>query len=359
MVFLVDEQGVPSVASIVQVPVPSGDVSPPSAPGGLVATGQLGGVRLNWSASTDDVGVTGYRVHRSTSSGFTPSPANQVANLGGSVTSYTDSGLAAGTYHYVVVAADAAGNSSPPSAQATGTALADTTAPTRVGDRAGRRFVAVRGGSVTATASDDVGVARVQFRLDGQNLGAPDTSAPFEHSWDTRSASNGAHSLTRGRDGRGRERDDLDGGPGQRQQPGRQRRPGRRLRLRGGRRQLDRRRDRDGPPGHALGRRLVDRRPQRQSALLRRRQRLGHGRRRQRPRPDHRHDDRGLGLPHHHQQHLAHRHRQRTNRRTRLRTVLHVPDGTPSRHRLHGRRAVGDRHGALARERLDPSRGYL
>ena len=97
-----------------------GDVSPPSAPGGLVATGQLGGVRLNWSASTDDVGVTGYRVHRSTSSGFTPSPANQVASLGGSVTSYTDSGLAAGTYHYVVVAADAAGNSSPPSAQATG-----------------------------------------------------------------------------------------------------------------------------------------------------------------------------------------------------------------------------------------------
>ena len=49
---------------------------------------------------------------------------------------------------------------------------------------------------MTATASDDVGVARVQFRLDGQNLGAADTSAPFEHSWDTRSASNGAHSLS-------------------------------------------------------------------------------------------------------------------------------------------------------------------
>ena len=97
---------------------------------GLVGVdGRCGCDRLS-GASLDELGVH-------------PEPANQVANLGGSVTSYTDSGLAAGTYHYVVVAADAAGNSSPPSAQATGTAFADTTAPTRVGDRAGRRFVAV------------------------------------------------------------------------------------------------------------------------------------------------------------------------------------------------------------------------
>jgi len=32
---------------------------------------------------------------------------------------------------------------------------------------------------VTASASDNVGVVRVRFRLDGVNLGARDTSAPY------------------------------------------------------------------------------------------------------------------------------------------------------------------------------------
>ncbi|MGH8222941.1 MAG: Ig-like domain-containing protein, partial [Woeseiaceae bacterium] len=49
---------------------------------------------------------------------------------------------------------------------------------------------------VTASASDDVGVAGVQFRLDGVDLGAPDTSAPFEISWDTTTASDGPHTLS-------------------------------------------------------------------------------------------------------------------------------------------------------------------
>ena len=97
------------------------------------------------------------------------------------------SGLAAGTYHYVVVAADAAGNSSPPSAQATGTALADTTAPSVsvTAPGAGSSLSGVV--SVTATASDDVGVARVQFRLDGEDLGAP-TRAPRSSTAGTRAA---------------------------------------------------------------------------------------------------------------------------------------------------------------------------
>ena len=50
--------------------------------------------------------------------------------------------------------------------------------------------------SVTANASDDVGVQSVQFRLDGANLGAADTTAPYSFSWDTRSASNAPHTLT-------------------------------------------------------------------------------------------------------------------------------------------------------------------
>ncbi len=53
--------------------------SPPTA-----GTGQ---VALTWQASTDNVGVTGYRVFRGTT---------QIATLGAAATSYTDTGLAAG-----------------------------------------------------------------------------------------------------------------------------------------------------------------------------------------------------------------------------------------------------------------------
>src|SRR5206468_3038368 len=49
--------------------------------------------------------------------------------------------------------------------------------------------------SVTANAADNVGVAGVQFLLDGANLGAEDTSAPYSVSWDTTTASNASHTL--------------------------------------------------------------------------------------------------------------------------------------------------------------------
>src|SRR5919197_552102 len=58
--------------------------------------------------------------------------------------------------------------------------------------------------NVTASASDNVGVAGVQFMLDGGNLGAEDTSAPYSVSWNTTTASPGSHTLTaRARDAAG------------------------------------------------------------------------------------------------------------------------------------------------------------
>ena len=50
--------------------------------------------------------------------------------------------------------------------------------------------------AVSADASDNVGVVGVQFRLDGNNLGAEDTASPYGASWDTTSASDGPHTLT-------------------------------------------------------------------------------------------------------------------------------------------------------------------
>ena len=50
--------------------------------------------------------------------------------------------------------------------------------------------------NVTATASDNVAVASVQFKLDGNNLGSPVTSAPYQTTWNTTTATNTSHSLT-------------------------------------------------------------------------------------------------------------------------------------------------------------------
>ncbi|MFD0201733.1 MULTISPECIES: discoidin domain-containing protein [Saccharothrix] len=99
----------------------TGDTQAPSAPTNLAHTSpQSGQIRLTWSASTDDTGVTGYDVY-----------ANGAlrTSVAGTVLTYTDAqpdGLAV-TYH--VIAKDAAGNQSPPSnsvtrAGATGTNLA-------------------------------------------------------------------------------------------------------------------------------------------------------------------------------------------------------------------------------------------
>src|SRR5436309_11612894 len=49
--------------------------------------------------------------------------------------------------------------------------------------------------TVSAMATDNVGVAGVQFKLDGVNLGAEFTTAPYSISWDTTTSSNRSHIL--------------------------------------------------------------------------------------------------------------------------------------------------------------------
>ena len=108
-------------------PPPSGHNVAPSAPANLGP--RLSGTTadLTWTAGTDDVGVTGYKVSRNG------------AVLPGTPTgtTFADQGLAAGTYSYTVVAVDAAGNVSSASNSASVTVPAaeeppptDTTPPT-------------------------------------------------------------------------------------------------------------------------------------------------------------------------------------------------------------------------------------
>jgi chitodextrinase len=82
------------------------DTTPPTTPGNLAGTALSGtSVRLTWSASSDGVGVTGYRVYRG---------GALLATVGGGVLTYTDGTAAPSTtYQYQVSAVDAAGNESP------------------------------------------------------------------------------------------------------------------------------------------------------------------------------------------------------------------------------------------------------
>lgn len=73
----------------------------------------------------------------------------------------------------------------------------DTTAPI-ISLTAPVNSATVTGSAITvsANASDNVGVAGVQFKLDGANLGAEDTSAPYSVSWNTTTVADGSHALT-------------------------------------------------------------------------------------------------------------------------------------------------------------------
>ena len=101
-------------------PPPPTDTSPPTVPAGLRSTGTTSAsVSLAWTASTDNVGVTGYDVFRN------GTLATTVAG-----TSATVAGLTASTaYSFAVAARDAAGNSSARSAAVSVTTAAGGTPP--------------------------------------------------------------------------------------------------------------------------------------------------------------------------------------------------------------------------------------
>src|SRR5262245_7752890 len=101
-----------STAVIVTTPA-AADAIAPSVPVGVVATPvSVSRINLSWSASTDNVAVTGYRVFRD---------GALVVTLGNVIT-FADSPLNPGTtYVYSVRALDAAGNVSGPSAATSAT----------------------------------------------------------------------------------------------------------------------------------------------------------------------------------------------------------------------------------------------
>src|SRR5436309_13477693 len=124
------------------------------------------------------------------------------ANLGGEDTSspysvaWNTATVGNGSHTLTAAARDAAGNRTTSSPVSVTVSNADTTPPA-VSISAPASGATVSGTvTVSASASDNIGVAGVQFLVDGANLGAEDTSSPYSVSWNTTTVGNGSHTLT-------------------------------------------------------------------------------------------------------------------------------------------------------------------
>lgn len=139
----------------------SADAQAPSTPGKPTSSSQtMTSITLNWTGSTDNVGVTGYRVYRN---------GTQVGNP--TVTTYTDSGLAPGTaYSYTVAAYDAKNNLSSQSAATNVSTLQDSQAPSVPTNLSG----AISGQDINLSwtaSTDNVGVSGYLVYRDGTQIG--------------------------------------------------------------------------------------------------------------------------------------------------------------------------------------------
>src|SRR5437899_3466048 len=183
-----DAAGNTATAAAVSVTV--ADTTPPAVSMTAPSAGSMVSGTLSVSASaTDHVGVVGVQVKL------------DGPHLGAEVTtapylvSWNPTLATNGAHNLTAVARDAAGNTAT-SVAISVTVLNDTTPPTvsMTAPAAG----ATVGGTITvsASATDDVGVVGVQFKLDGVNLGSLITAAPYTLAWITTTASNGTHTLT-------------------------------------------------------------------------------------------------------------------------------------------------------------------
>jgi hypothetical protein len=106
--------------------------------------------------------------------------------------SWSTTGVADGAHTFSVKAYDNLGHiGTSPGVEV----IIDKTSPSEPALTAPAAYTLVRGTiQVSATTSDNLGVARVEFYVDDTRMGT-DTSAPYEVSWDTTALADGAHTL--------------------------------------------------------------------------------------------------------------------------------------------------------------------
>lgn len=147
----------------------AGDNTPPSNPSGLSASNITNStVDLSWTASTDNVGVTGYDVYKNgTKLGSIAGTSTNVSGLTGST-----------TYSFYVVAYDAAGNYSDESnvLEVTTAANPDTQAPTAPSNLASSNITQISVDLNWTASTDDVGVTAYKVYKDGALIASPSST---------------------------------------------------------------------------------------------------------------------------------------------------------------------------------------
>jgi chitodextrinase len=180
--------------------LPTGDISAPDSSPPTVSVTQptvgatVTGTSVQVSATAaDNVGVSSVQFQvdgANVGARLTAAPYQVTWNT----TLYTN-----GTHTLKAVATDAAGNattSSGVSVTVSNQTPSDTTPPT-VSISTPAANATVSGTiNVGASAADNVGVAGVQFLLDGQALGGEVTASPYQVAWGTATAANGTHTLS-------------------------------------------------------------------------------------------------------------------------------------------------------------------
>ncbi len=169
----------------------------------IVSVGQTSAsLAFDYSGS----GQTGFYVNRKNSScSSTTASFSRVNTLPSTALSYNDAALISGSsYCYNIEAYNASGTSAASNNLNVVTPLADTLNPS-VAITSPVSGAAVSGTiTISANASDNVGVAGVQFLADGVNIGAEDISAPYSISYNTSALTNGTHVISaRARDAAG------------------------------------------------------------------------------------------------------------------------------------------------------------
>lgn len=158
-------------ASFDNISVGTGDTQAPTAPTGLAAASVTDTTAsLTWTASTDNVGVTGYKIYRG---------GTEVGTTAG--TSYTDTGLTANTtYTYTVKAYDAAANLSAASgsAQAKTAIYAEAFEGTTIGQMPSGWTVSAPGGSASVQqVADGTATTNHALTLTQTSYGTTDVTA--------------------------------------------------------------------------------------------------------------------------------------------------------------------------------------
>lgn len=165
----------------------------PTTPTSLAATTQSSSsIVLTWADKSNN--ETGFKVQRS------PDGVNwsEIASLGSNVTSFTNTGLKAGTkYSYRVYAYNSVGNSAfSNTASATTTANSvDTTPPTVKITSPSNGITVGHPTKITGTGSDNIKLKSLTLAIDG-DVRASTSGSSISYNWNTKKIAKGPHTIT-------------------------------------------------------------------------------------------------------------------------------------------------------------------